>query len=141
MTADVALAVVDASIALKWFVHEDEDGVETAARLLDDHAEGRVRLVAPALLAHELLNALRRRAGRAAPDLSEAMDAFFDTGILLAPPDRELMGLAARLVAEHNLSTYDAAYAALARTLDCELVTAGRHLANALGDAGRIRVL
>jgi predicted nucleic acid-binding protein len=138
---DVALAVVDASVALKWFVSAGEEGVDDGAQLLDDHAEGVVRLVAPALLVHEVLNALRRRSGDKAPDLSDAMDALFDTGVLLVPPDRELMLLAARLVAERCLSTYDAAYAALARTLDCELVTADRRLANALGDGFRVRVV
>lgn len=140
MGSDIPLAVLDASVALKWFVSQDEDAVDVAQLLLDDHAEGRVRLVAPALLAHELLNALRRAGGRA-PALREAMDAFFDVGVALAPPDRELMLLAARIVAEQGTSTYDAAYVALASTLKCELVTADKRLARALGDACGVRVV
>jgi predicted nucleic acid-binding protein len=40
-----------------------------------------------------------------------------------------------------NISAYDAAYVALAETLDCELLTADRRLANAPGKRCPVRVL
>ena len=61
MSGDAPLVVVDASVVVKWFVSEDESGVAEAAALLADHAAGHLRLVAPALLAHELMGVLVRR--------------------------------------------------------------------------------
>lgn len=58
------------------------------------------------------------------------MRALFDVGLALVPPDCELMVGAAELVSEQGLSTFDAAYAALAETFQCVLVTADRPLAS-----------
>jgi predicted nucleic acid-binding protein len=102
--AEAPLVVVDASVAVKWFVSDGEDGVAEADELLGRHIEGEVRLTAPSLLAHEVLN------------------------------DQGLMIRAAELVAECGLSTFDAAYVALAETLGCELVTADRRLEHAIAD-------
>jgi predicted nucleic acid-binding protein len=131
--AEAPLVVVDASVAVKWFVSDGEDGVTEADELLGRHIEGEVRLTAPSLLAHEVLNVLRRP-GRGAPALPDAMGALFETGILFVPPDQGLMIRAAELVAECGLSTFDAAYVALAETLGCELVTADRRLEHAIAD-------
>jgi len=137
MSAEMPLVVVDASVVVKWFVTADESGVAEAAALLADHAADRIRLVAPALVAHELMGVLVRRLP--AESVGDALDAFLDAGIHLVAPDRELMALSVTLVRECQLSTFDSAYAALASSLGCPLATADRRLANALG--GAIEVL
>ena len=136
MIADAPIVVLDASVAVKWFLAEGEAGVADAAALLTDHAESRVRLVAPALIVNELLGVfVRRLRGDAVP---QALEAFFDAGVHLVPPDRQLMVGAARLVAQCQLSAFDAVYAALAQSLACELATADHRLAN--GVAGIVAV-
>ena len=130
MSSEVPFLVVDASVVVKWFVSEDEDGVAQATALLAQHAEGEVRLVAPALIAHELMGVFVRRLRGS--QVLEALDAFFDAGVRLVAPDRELMARAAHLAQHCQLSAFDSAYAALADTLGCSLVTADRRLANAL---------
>ncbi|MDO8914994.1 MAG: type II toxin-antitoxin system VapC family toxin [Coriobacteriia bacterium] len=132
--------VIDASVALKWFATQGEDSIEEAASLLGAHGERQLALVGPALLVHELMHVLRRRK-REVSDLPAAMDGFFDAGIALVTPDRELMISTARLCVERQLSTSDATYAALALILDCELVTADRRLARALDGVCPVRVL
>jgi predicted nucleic acid-binding protein len=132
--------VIDASVAVKWFATHGEDSIAEATGLLEAHGEGQVALVGPALLVHELMHVLRRRR-REVSDLPAAMDGFFDAGLVLVPPDRELMISAARLCAERTISTSDATYAALALALDCELVTADRRLGKALDGICRVRVL
>lgn len=140
MTAEAPLVVVDASVAVKWFVYSGEDSVADADELLARHIDGEVRLAAPSLLAHEVLNVLRRP-GRGAPALADAMEALFETGVLFVAPDQGLMIRAAELVVECGLSTFDAAYVALADTLGCELITADRRLAHAVGDGIGVRIL
>ncbi|MHB1342342.1 MAG: type II toxin-antitoxin system VapC family toxin [Coriobacteriia bacterium] len=140
MASDAPFEVVDASVAVKWFITDDESGVAEADLLLQRHINGEVRLAAPSLLVHEVLNVLRRP-GRAVPDLPEAMRALFDVGLVLVPPDCALMVRAAELVSEQGLSTFDAAYAALAETFQCVLVTADRGLARAVGERLKTRVV
>ena len=137
---DTSLRVIDASVAVKWFVTRDEEALEEAGALLVAHAHSEGSLVGPSLLVHELTNALRRRRTEV-PDLAAATDVFFDFDVALVPPDRELMVSAARLCAERQLSTSDATYAALALILGCELVTADRRLARALDGVCPVRVL
>ena len=132
--------VIDASVAVKWFATHDEDSIEEAAGLLEAHGEGQVALIGPALLVHELMHVLRRRK-REVSDLPAAMDGFFDAGVALVAPDRDLMISTARLCGERQISTSDATYAALALALDCELVTADRRLARALDGVCLVRVL
>lgn len=138
--SETSLLVVDASVAVKWFVTRDEEAVEEAAALLAAHARSECSLVGPSLLVHELTSALRRRRTEV-PDLAAATDVFFDFSVPLVPPDRELVVSAARLCAERSLSTSDATYAALALMLRCELATADGRLANALEGVCPVRVL
>lgn len=139
MTSDASLVVVDASVVVKWFLSVGEDGVADAAELLASHAAGAIRLVAPALLAHELMGVLvhRLRTELAA----EALDAFFDADVHLVPPDRALIKSAAALVRNRRVSTFDATYAALAQSLGSPLATADRRLANALVGVIETRVM
>jgi len=139
MNSEVPLVVVDASVVVKWFIAADETGVADAAALLADHAADRIRLVAPALVAHELMGVLVRRLR--AEVVAEALEAFFDAGVQLVPPDRELMDLATTLVRERRVSAFDAAYGALAVSLGCALATADRRLATALDGSVNIRAV
>jgi predicted nucleic acid-binding protein len=115
---------------VKWFVTEGESGVDGAVRLLQDHADGTIRLVAPALLMQELFGVLMR-GQRDHETGAAAIEAFFDADVALVPPSQDLMLSAARLVLEQGASTLDSACVALAQALDCELATADRRLARA----------
>ncbi|TLM77933.1 MAG: type II toxin-antitoxin system VapC family toxin [Actinobacteria bacterium] len=139
MAAETPLVVIDASVAVKWFVADDEPGAEAARRLLDEHVEGRVRLVAPSLLVHELAGVLARGSARRRPDVTDALDAFFDSGVALVPPDRDLSLRAAHTAAAHGVSAFDSAYVALAETLACALATSDRRLARSAGRVVTVR--
>ena len=106
---------VAASVVVKWFV--SASGAPRRTRTHRTQADGRVvqRLRGP-----QVLEAL------------DALDAFFDSGVHLVAPDRELMACAAHLSRRCQLSAFDSAYAAVADTLGCALVTADRRLASAL---------
>ncbi len=139
MSADLPIVVIDASVVVKWFVTADEEGVAAAARLQYELAEEQVRLFGPSLLAHELMNVLRRRHRPSL--LADAMDDFFDSGVTLFAPDRTSMRGAVRLATDCGVSTFDAAYGALALELDCELITADGHLVRALEGVVATRLL
>jgi predicted nucleic acid-binding protein len=139
VTSDVPLIVLDASVAVKWFLAENESGLEAAAALLEDHSAGRARLIAPTLIVHEMLGVFARRLP---PELrADAVDGLFDVGIALVEPTRDAAREAALLIGRHQLSAFDAAYAQLAFQLGCDLATADRRLARALDGAVAIRAV
>jgi predicted nucleic acid-binding protein len=138
MSSGPPLLVIDTSVAVKWYVSQGEDHVEAAWSLLQDHHAERCVLAAPAHLRLELMNVLKNRGytGSMLLDACDRLDlAFLEWHDL----DGALVRAAAGLAAHHNLTLYDAAFAALALALDAELVTADRRLA--ASGAGRVRLL
>lgn len=117
--------VVDASLAFKWLVEEENSDKATAlTRLWDDQG---TQLAAPPLMPFEVANALHRRVLRG--ELTVAVAA----GLI-----QNLMSLGVAFHATPNLhsrslelasrldqgAVYDAHYLALAESLGCEMWTA-----------------
>jgi predicted nucleic acid-binding protein len=138
--------VSDANVALKWFHAEGEEEVAEARALLDAHKERTLALSVLDLTAYEVGNALMRgRAGAGADQVATVLEALAEVCPALRPTPEELRR-ATQLVAEHDLTLYDAAYAAVAEgrkatlaTLDKALLKAGlgtrpSELAARLGD-------
>ncbi|WP_165068136.1 type II toxin-antitoxin system VapC family toxin [Marisediminicola senii] len=119
--------VVDASAVVLLLTHPAAVGSSIASKLSG------AELHAPDHLPIEVTNVLRRR--RNSGSLSEteallAVDGFWSLPIELWP----FRVLAQRSwLLGHNMSTYDAAYVALAERLDATLITADQRLARAPG--------
>ena len=123
--------VVDASVALKWAL-DDEEAVAEAVALRDAAVEGHVRLLAPTLWIYELANGLVsavRRGRLAAAMGARALGHLRAIGVELVDPDP---ADTYREAQAHGISAYDAAYVALARALAAPLVTGDRPLARAV---------
>lgn len=133
-----AYVVVDASVALKW-VLDDEEAVEQAVALRDDGVEGRLQLVAPSLWLYELANgfvsAVRRQRLKRAEG-AHGLAHMRTLGVELADPDP---GTTYADALRYGLSAYDAAYVALARALEAPLWTGDRRLYAAIGGAADVR--
>jgi predicted nucleic acid-binding protein len=133
MPATTAIDIVsDANVALKWFHAAGEEEVEAARALLAGQRERTVALRVLDLTAYELGNALLRGRARAtAEQVATVLAALREICPSIAPTQEELRE-AASLAEQHDLTLYDAAYAAVARrrgaalaTLDRELLRAG----------------
>lgn len=120
--------VVDASVALKWQL-PDEDHIPQALALRDDFlARGSLTLIAPSLFLYEVTNAIGMAAKRArvAPNVAdEALANLVAAGIELFPPDAPRI---LRLCRRFSIAAYDAAYVALALQLRADLWTGDRPL-------------
>jgi len=132
MPATHAIDVVsDTNVALKWFHAEGEEEVEPARALLAGQRERTISLSVLDLTPYELGNALLRgRLGVTASAVAEVLEAL----AVLCPaisPDTDDLRDAAALAARHNLTFYDAAYAAVARRRDARLATLDRQLLRA----------
>ena len=110
--------VLDASVVVKWCVHED-GGTAEALALRAALDRGDVEVVVPHLLFAEILNATGRRQRWSA----EALDVLADTldGMPFRVQDPALSRVARWVAA--GLTAYDASYVALAEETGRRVVT------------------
>ena len=127
--------VVDASVVVTLLIDPDEAGETVAAQMRT------AELLAPGLLPYEVANVLRRR--RNAGLLSTAEAALAHAELLELPIDlwpwEAIAGRAWDLGA--NLSSYDAAYVALAEATDALLLTRDARIASAPGIRCTVQVV
>ena len=125
---------VDASFSLKIVLPEEES--DLVAAKWEEWLTGEFTIVAPWLFAFEVQAVLRQRVTR--KELSEqdgltAWNTLWELGIELHH-DPSLWMLSWELAKKyHRPTTYDTAYLALAKILDCELWTADRRFVRSLG--------
>ena len=112
--------VIDASVAVKWFLEEDR--VEAAAALRrsehDLWAPGFIQLE----VAHSLWVAVRQ--GRTTAQAGQLADRVLPNVVRRLVPDSELLAEAARLMRSLAHPIYDCLYLALAFRENLTLVTA-----------------
>jgi predicted nucleic acid-binding protein len=117
-------AVIDASAVADWLARTDR------APRLDAQVQG-LDCVAPEIMDAEVLNSLRRweRLGM----ISSERAATVVHRLMTVPIERFRTTplLPETWVLRHNLTAYDAMYVALARVLECPLVTTDRRLTRA----------
>jgi hypothetical protein len=122
--------VVDASVALKWFVLEDL--TEKARELLG----GAEDLIAPRLITTEIANALVKKTAQNVLTADEAL-AHFNGFRLLLPALIEVDDLiepALENACALRHPIYDMIYLETARRLDAQLITADRRFTAKLAD-------
>ena len=116
--------LVDASVALKWFLPIDREPDGELARA----AIGSLAMRTTALAMHEIGNILIRRSGWAADRVSAALgllEEICGDPIGLVPDDHRPT---AELAIEHGLTFYDASYAAIAIRTGRRLLSADQDL-------------
>ena len=119
--------IIDASVALKLFLADEEDG-EKALVLLDKYVSNQLDILAPSLLESEVVNGLiiAMRRGRVDEnDTYKALEGFVDLKIDLRPIT-SLYPKVLQNSIHYNLSAYDACYLALAESEETHLITADR---------------
>ena len=131
--------VVDASVALKWLVEEEDS--DKALRLCDDALCGRVEIAAPDILFYETANILIRKMKLNVWRTQELVCRLLDTNVAVSPPDPDLLMQAVEIAGRTGASVYDAAYVALARDLHATLVTADRGQARTAEEFAQARLL
>jgi predicted nucleic acid-binding protein len=123
-----AVYVVDASVAVKWYVPEVHSAA--AERLLDAGAE----LHAPDLIQPEFGSILWKKVRRGEVTQKKARDilAAFLSVPLLKHPGAGLLEPAFETALLTGQTAYDCTYLALAITLGCQMVTADEKFYRAL---------
>lgn len=118
--------VLDTSLIAKWFISEPDS--ERADKYLSACLEFRARICVPSLLFYELANVFwfqHRCAAISSP--MELMNAAQRLPFHVTPW-HELITPALKLSLKLDVSPYDASFLVLARSLDCEFITADTKL-------------
>ncbi len=112
--------IVDASVALKWFLPADREPDGELAR----SAIGKLAMRTTALAVHEVGNILTRHSAWTAERIAAALRLLLEIcgdPIELAPEDHHPT---AQLALAHDLTFYDASYVAIARRTQRTLLSA-----------------
>lgn len=126
--------VVDASVAIKWHLR-DEQYVDHADVLLDDMLSGRIALIAPDHIRYEVASAIDTavRMGRiTADDGRVAVEQFLGWHLPTATGDGVIVA-AYDIARRFGCSFYDGLYLAVAEHVGAPLIHADRRLHNTLG--------
>ena len=127
---DEAGYVVDASVALKWYLR-DEEHVAEADRICSGYLAGQVDVIAPYYIRYEVASGLdmARVQGRLAADaVPRELANFLVLGVAQDPDGDELIMQSVRRAEAYGITSYDALYLALAEQLGLAFVTADRRL-------------
>jgi len=116
--------VVDASVALKWYVQRGESDVAKAFALLDAYDREQCVLGAPELLFWEVANALALGHRLKLDAVSEALAHLRSVDLQLRSLQWTTLQRAVEIAATTDATVYDAYYLALALETGSVLVTA-----------------
>ncbi len=123
-------ALLDTSVAVKWFVTEDDS--ERATSLRRAHLWGEIQLYVPDLLLMELANALRYTGRLSEERILEDLATFSALDISIVPFSIEVLRSSIALSLERDLAVYDAYFLALAQAMEIPLITADRRMLSRL---------
>jgi predicted nucleic acid-binding protein len=123
-------ALLDTSVAVKWFIPEEDS--EKALSLRRAQEDSELQLYAPEVLLMELANALRYTSEFSAREIVEALETPFELNVMLIPFSLEALNSAVTLSLEHDLAVYDAYFLALAQAMEIHLITADRKMLSRL---------
>ena len=131
----MSLIVLDASVAVKWFLPEKVETLATEAlTLLDRCGKNELRIIVPDLFwvefASVLWKAIRRgNFPKASADAALASLKRFDFPTV---PSLKLLDSAFEIATAYGRTVYDSLYVALAVQTNSQLITADERLANSL---------
>ena len=126
--------VIDANVALKWFLPEPHSN--KADQLLDGFLHHGLRLSAPDFIVPEVGNTLCKRSGlRGEISISDARASYTDFLLLGLPIEASsnLAESAFNFATQEKHPLYDALYIAMALQRGCEFITSDEALVNKLG--------
>lgn len=115
--------IIDASVAIKWFVYNEDDW-EEAKKLLAKHLRKEEQIIVPDLLFLEISNTFAGKKTIPLNIAEESLKLLYKWNLHIEYPSEEDLLESLRLSKKHTTTVYDMLYAVLAKKLKTHLVTA-----------------
>ena len=128
--SEIRIAVIDASVAVKWVLREAGD--EEALAILAAYGAKTLDLIAPRLLLHEVASAISKRCRRKELTIRQAEDAYRNFEARRPQLVQAQVGQALSLSLQHQISLWDSVYLAVAIERRADLLTADRRFHRAV---------
>ena len=116
--------VLDSSVIVKWFTQEE--GSDRAVELMESFVRGSLAILASSLSLYEVANALRYKSDFKAEDVRNSLAQLMSLRLEVKALTPRLVGEAARIAFEGNVTFYDALPVALAQLEKTSCITADR---------------
>ncbi len=116
------MVVVDTSVAVKWVSFSQEDGLDKADAILRMAVEKKIEIHMPELAKYEIGNVLLHKKIPAESKV-DALSFFLNLPIFFTSFDSHLMKNSQEIAMSSLMTFYDASFVALARKLECPLIT------------------
>lgn len=133
--------LVDTSVVAKWFVQVGEKDLDQALAIRQWAARQPGNVLAPDFLWIELANVLLKGRKLQPEQVSLALSAVQQIGVVRLATDDSALAQAALVAEEFGTSVYDALFLAHARRVACGLVTADERLVKRFQGASDVRLL
>lgn len=117
------MIVVDASVVFKWF-STSEPYYKEAQELLSPSSSDAINISVPDFIYLELSNAWSTKQTLPYKEVKRNLQALFELKLNMHHVTPQLLFAAIQLSTSHAVSVYDALYAALAKEMNCDLITA-----------------
>jgi predicted nucleic acid-binding protein len=131
----VSLVVLDASVAVKWFLPEQVETLTSEAlALLNSCRKKEIHIIVPDLFWVEFASVLWKaiRRGNYSKASADAARGYLKDLDFPTIPSLELLDRAFEIATAFERSVYDSVYVALAVQTQSQLITADERLANSL---------
>ncbi len=114
--------VIDTSVIIKWY--DEEENSDTALKIIELVESKTIKLVLPQSSPLEVINSLRLGKKFTLSQTQDSLEAFFDLQPEFVPVDKFFTQKITDLAFNQNLTSYDAAFLALAVTRNTLFITA-----------------
>lgn len=114
--------IIDTSVVIKWFSAAKEENITQADKIQEEITTGNINAICPQIIFLELVNALKFGKDFDKKDCLQAITDFRDLPLkfIETPETSELI----TIMYKHELTSYDAAFVALAISKNIPLITA-----------------
>jgi len=117
--------VIDASIAAKWFLNEED--TKNALLIRDSHINGESIIIVPDTIFLEVLNALKYK-NTDEESLLEVNRNLWELQLHVEKINEFFLEKAIKISLQYGLTIYDALYATIAQLHGCPLITTDAEL-------------
>lgn len=115
--------VFDTSVAIKWLNQDNEQDLDQADQILRDVETGTITLLAPELLKYEAGNVLLKGKKLTFDQAKVCLDTLYSLPITFVSETSIGMYETFQLAEKLDITYYDAAFLAVAKQYDAQLVT------------------